>query len=149
MIINCCTTYCCKIWCYSKIIFTCLCIIWTITRTLSSKFSNSCNIFWIFYSRWDIEKQKYPSSDYSEQDKSYCRCVAHVAAKGNVRSPYAVCTSRVGHTPGERISCTNYYSNEYIFEILYLMWNFYLIFLSSFFFLTTVHIYFMIKPNIY
>lgn len=47
-----------------------------------------------------------PGADLSEKEKKYCRCLLKVEAKGNVRSPYGICTNSVGtQVP----SCSQYY----------------------------------------
>lgn len=42
----------------------------------------------------------------SEKQKNYCRCTLHVAQKGNVNNPYAVCAKSVGTTFRD---CWKYY----------------------------------------
>jgi len=35
------------------------------------------------------------SIDLTEAEQRYCRCLVHIASKGNTRNPYAICTSSV------------------------------------------------------
>jgi len=69
---------------------------------------------------------KYDQGKYTEIEKKYCRCIAHVIKKGNVTkkspsskkggpyNPYAVCQSSV--KPSRKhgvIKCSKYYANDY------------------------------------
>jgi hypothetical protein len=69
--------------------------------------------------------------EYSDIEKRYCRCLAHVIREGKVNSPYAVCHASVKppnkkelieRYGGKRadynntISCSSYYANEYDLE---------------------------------
>lgn len=69
---------------------------------------------------------KYDQGQYTEIEKKYCRCIAHVTKKGNVTkkspsskkggpyNPYAVCQSSV-KPPRKHgvIKCSKYYANDY------------------------------------
>lgn len=46
----------------------------------------------------------------SPRDEKYCRCVVEVAARGGVRSPYAICQSSV--RPGHRPDCWEAYDYQ-------------------------------------
>lgn len=40
-------------------------------------------------------------ADLTDDEKKYCRCVAHVKAKGGAYNPFAVCAKTVGTTSRE------------------------------------------------
>lgn len=48
----------------------------------------------------------------TEEQKSYCRCIAHVSAKDSAYNPYAVCTKSVGRAGS--FKCTPYYNYDEI-----------------------------------
>lgn len=42
------------------------------------------------------------SIDLSAAEQRYCRCLVHVASKGNARNPYAICTASVYSKQGRK-----------------------------------------------
>lgn len=78
----------------------------------------------------NISQNKYDKGEYTDIEKRYCRCIAHVVKKGNVTkkskvspkkggpyNPYAVCQNSV-KPPRKNgvIKCSKYYANEYNLE---------------------------------
>jgi hypothetical protein len=47
-----------------------------------------------------------PSAPLTEEERKYCRCLLRVEERGGARSPYAVCTARVG---SQVRACSEYY----------------------------------------
>ena len=74
-------------------------IMYTPTRVSSSDASSQ------------LSQSEEKGTFYTDKNKRWCRCNAHVAAKGNIDNPYALCTHSVGRDG--RVSCEDYYRNEY------------------------------------
>jgi hypothetical protein len=47
-----------------------------------------------------------PNAPLTEEERKYCRCLLRVEERGGARSPYAVCTARVG---SQVRACSEYY----------------------------------------
>jgi len=66
-----------------------------------------------------IPKASYfkPDTTLSPEEQAFCRCVAHVEAKGTARNPYAVCAKSVGTTSrrcGQEYEFSNFPDSELI-----------------------------------
>lgn len=58
-----------------------------------------------------------PGTTLSSEEQAFCRCVAHVEAKGSARNPYAVCAKSVGTTSrrcGQEYEFSNFPDDELI-----------------------------------